>query len=110
MNTSQLSAPSHTHTPSSGAEGWLLAPRAETETRTRAGDNSNGCAISSPHGLAGSGGILPRLIRRTNSQRVTSMCHSVLSATGAASLRMAPKPSLLSLAGRVFGPPLFGGE
>ena len=58
MNTSQPPASKQSHTPSSGAEGWLLAPRAETETRTRAGNNTNGCATS-PHGLA-SVSALPR--------------------------------------------------
>ena len=56
----------------------------------------NGCAPS-PHGLAGSGGILPCLIRRTNPQPVGAV------------LRIAQAFSLLKLAGRVVGPPLFRG-
>ena len=147
MNTSQLSAPSHSH-PLSGAGCWLLAPRAETQRTARARGDYSDTRRAPPKvaGIAGSGGILPRLIRRIKphfcgvlnalqsvrgestadtahhmnadsgvaqrverricrrsqgqslpsdsafsySQRVTSMCHSVSSATGAASLRMLP--------------------
>ena len=59
MNTSQTPASKHLH-PLSGVGCWLLAPRAETETRTRAGNNTNGCAASSSlHSLA-SVSALPR--------------------------------------------------
>ena len=42
MNTSQTPASKHLH-PLLGVGCWLLAPRAETETRTRAGDYSDTC-------------------------------------------------------------------
>ena len=51
MNTSRPPASKQSHTPSSGAGCWLMAPRA--------GDYLNGCATSSPHGLA-SVSALPR--------------------------------------------------
>ena len=53
MNTSQPPAPKQSH-PLSGVGCWLLAPRAETETRTRAGDNSDTChAPPKVAGIAG---------------------------------------------------------
>ena len=92
MNTSQPPAPTHTH-PQPVAGCWLLAPRAETETRTRAGDYSDTCHTPPKVvGLAGGATSSPSR-QRTYSQRVTSAPH-FLSATGAASLRM-PSTSLL---------------